>query len=43
MWCVIMLGEARHECFSQCHAGANVAQAHMWVEIPLDNKEKEKF
>ena len=22
--CVVTLGEARHDCFSQCHAGANV-------------------
>ena len=27
--CLVTLGEARHDCFSQCNAGADVVQAHM--------------
>ena len=24
------MGEARRDCFSQCNAGADVVEAHMW-------------
>ena len=30
MWCVVKLGEAR--LIFACNAGANAAQAYMWVE-----------
>ena len=32
-WCVVTLGEARRECFSQCKAAADVVQAHMWCVV----------
>ena len=36
MWCAVALGGARHDCFSQCIAGANVVPAHMSVEVPIE-------
>ena len=36
MLCVVALGEARRDCFSQCNAGADVVQGHMWVEDPIE-------
>ena len=38
MWCVVTLGEARHDLFSQCNAGADVVPG--WVEVPKEKKEK---
>ena len=31
--CVVTLGEARHDCFSQCDAGADAVQAHIYVGL----------
>ena len=33
--CVVTLGEARHDCFAQRNAGADVVQAHMWCVVAL--------
>ena len=30
---VVTLGEAKHDYFSQCNAGANVAQARVWLSV----------
>ena len=35
-WCIVTLGEARHDCFSQCHAAADVVQGHMWVQVGVE-------
>ena len=37
--CVVALGEARHDCFSQCNASADVAQAHSNRKV----KRKKRF
>ena len=34
--CGVALGEARHDDFSRCNAGASVAQAHMWVAVSIE-------
>ena len=35
MWRVVTLGEARHDYFSQCNAGASVVQADMRCVVTL--------
>ena len=40
---VVTLGEARHDCFSQCNAGADVVQAHMWCVVTLGEARHDCF
>ena len=41
--CIVTLGEARHDCFSQCNAGADVVQARMWCVVALGEARRDCF
>ena len=41
--CAVTLGEARHDCFSRCNAGADAAQAHMWCVVTLGEARHDYF
>ena len=40
---VVTLGEASHGGFSQCNAGADVVQAHMWCVVALGEAKRDYF
>ena len=37
------IGGARHDCFSECNAGADVVQAHMWCVVTLGKARHDYF
>ena len=39
----VTLGKARRDCFSQCNAGANVVQVHMWCVVTLGEARRDCF
>ena len=40
---LITLGEASHDCFSQCNASADVAQARMWCVVTFGEARHDFF
>ena len=39
----VTLGKARRDCFSQCNAGADVVQVHMWCVVTLGEARRDCF
>ena len=42
MCCIVTLGEARRDCFSQCNGGADVVQGKMWCLVTLEKQGESK-